>query len=518
MYELRDYQVLGKRLLYQKIREGKRKIIYWKPTGTGKGLAMSDVAADVVKQGKKCLTVMRRRELIFQTRENYEKYHKHVASIIMGSEKGYLHWSFTQICSIDTIRQRMKVSDDQSNFLKTFDVIIIDECHDTNSDTYQKFFKWIDPDDKKIFIGFTATPFSMGGKPLLFWEDIIQPLTAAEARDRGYLVPDITFIPASQIDVSNLDISSTGEFNEAQLFERARDNVLVGNIVDNWIEKGGARPTMLFAVNKEHARIMCAAFLLKGVTSMCVDDSTPTLERQLIKQKSRSGEVKVVCSVGVLTTGADWPWCSLIVLARATQSLVLFIQIVGRGLRPYKICATCGTEYGGDPHCFKCKSQIKSFEKNGCMIFDHGSNVIRHGLIYEDRKAKLAHKGYEDKGRQNEAPNVRITTCQNCFAVYHPSMLKCPQCMTENRPSMVIKEKSGELKLIDEATMKKLQLNRCLSRLHELKLRASWYNWKPAAVYFKLHKECGDIIFEFAKELEVPWWLKSKIGIHEVER
>jgi DNA repair protein RadD len=515
MYNLRDYQILGKSLVYQKIREGKRKIICFLPTGTGKGLLMSDIAHDAVSRGKKCLTVLRRRELIFQTRDNYIKYHKHEASVVMSSEKGYLHWSFTQVCSIDTIRQRMKSENDQATFLKSFEIIIVDECHDTNSDTYQTFFKWIDPDDKKTFIGFSATPFTVGGKPLLFWEDIVQPLTAAEARDRGFLVHDMTYIPASQIDTSNLDVSSTGEFNEAQLFERARDNVLIGNIVQNWIDRGENRPTLIFCVNKQHSMLMTAAFMAKGISCIHIDDQTTSEERKIAIAKLKKGEVQILSSIGVLTTGVDIPQASCLILARATQSLVLYIQIVGRGLRPFKVCASCGLEYGGDPKCLRCGSGIKSFEKDGCLIFDHGSNVIRHGLIYEDRKAKLAHKGYEEKSKQNEAPNVRITTCQNCFAVYSPMLPACPQCATVNKPSQVIKEKDGQLKLIDEATMKKMQLNRCLSNLHELQMRASWYNWKEAAVYFKLHKACGDIIFEFEKELGVPWWLKSKIGIHE---
>lgn len=517
MYQLRDYQSIGKRQLYQKIKEGKRKIIIWKPTGTGKGLLMSDIAKDVTDKGKRCLTVLRRRELIFQTRDNYEKYHKHVASIIMGSEKGYLHWSFTQICSIDTIRQRMKdEGSDQTKFLKTFDVIIIDECHDTNSETYQTFLKWIDPDDNKIFIGFTATPFSMGGKPLLFWEDIVQPLTAAEARDRGFLVSDITYIPESQINLDGLEKSSTGDYKEADLFKRASENELIGNFVRDWMPFRG-RPTMFFGVNKEHIRLVCARFLSEGVSAICIDDSTTSEERSLAKKKSRSGEVEVVCSVGVLTTGADWPWISLIQLGRATESLVLFIQIVGRGLRPFKVCASCNNEYGGDPFCFKCKSNITSFIKDGCVVLDHGSNIIRHGLIYQDRKAKLAHKGYEAKSRNNEAPNVRITTCQSCFAVYSPSLPCCPLCATVNAPSQVVKEKDGKLRLIDEATMKKLQLNQCRSTLEHLITREGWYNWKPAAKWFQLHKQCGDVIFEFEKELGLPWWLKSRVGIHEVK-
>jgi DNA repair protein RadD len=516
MYQLRNYQSEGKNLLYRKIKEGKKKIIYWSPTGTGKGLAMSDIAKDITDKGKKCIVILRRRELIFQTRENFEKYHKHLPSVIMGTEKGYLHWAFIQVCSIDTIRIRMKQGGEWDN-LKTFDVIIIDECHDTNSPTYQTFFEWIDPDKIKVFIGFTATPFSIGGKPLLTWEDVVQPLTAAEARDRGFLVPDITYAPACQINLAGLELNSVGEYKEEDLFKRATENELVGDIIQNWIDKGENRPTLLFGINKDHIRLMCAAFLARGINAMCVDDSTTSADRALIKEKSRKKEIQVVCSVGVLTTGADWPWLSCLILARCfVSSLVLYIQSGGRGLRPYKVCATCGTEYGGDPECFRCKSVIKSFEKVGCIIFDHGGNVIRHGLLYDDRKAKLAHKGYEDKSRNNEAPNIRISTCQNCFAIYSPILPCCPQCGVANKPSLVIKEKSGELKLIDEETMRKLQLNQCLSTLHELQIRKGWYNWKEAAVWFHLHKARGDLIFQFEKELGLPWWLKSKVGIHEV--
>jgi DNA repair protein RadD len=516
MYQLRDYQLKGKQLLYQKIREGKKKVIYWAPTGCGKGLCMSDITADGIKAGKRVLTILRRRELIFQTGENYRKYHKHEASLVMGSEKGYLHWSFTQICSIDTIRKRMKEDSDQARYLQSFDIIIIDECHDTNSDTYQEFFKWIDPDDKKNFIGFTATPFSLGGKPLLFWEDIICPLSPAEARDRGFLVQDITYIPEAQINLANLDISR-GDYKEADLFERAADNKLIGDIVDNWIKNGQDRPTLVFAVNKDHSKMLNAAFISRGIRSYHIDDSTPSADRKSALERSKSGQIQVICSVGVLTTGVDTPWISCIILARATDSLVLYIQIVGRGLRPFKICATCGNHYGGDPFCFKCKSNIKSFEKEGCIIFDHGSNVIRHGTVYEDRKAKLAHKDYKAEGKNGEASNVRITTCASCFAVYSPSLPCCPQCATVNAVKTVVKSESGELKLIDESTMRKLQLNRCLSALHDLEMRAQWYSWKPAAVWFKLHKQCGDVIFNFQKELNLPWWLKDKIGVHEVK-
>lgn len=517
MYALRDYQVLGKQLVYAKIREGIRKVIYWVPTGCGKGLAMSDFTHDIISKNKKVITVIRRRELIFQTKLNYEKYHKHTVSVIMGQEKGYLHWSFCQVCSIDTIRKRMKQGGEWEG-LKSFDVIIIDECHDTNSATYQEFFKWIDPEDKKIFIGFTASPYSMGGKPLLFWQDIVQPITPSQARDRGFLTPDITFVPKEQIDLRDLELSSTGEYKEDQLAARANDSTLIGDIVKNWKERGENRPTLLFCVRKDHSIKMTAAFNNAGVPAIHIDDQTTSEERKLAIKKLNSGEVKVLSSIGVLSTGVDIPQASCIILARALQSLVLYVQIVGRGLRPYKVCDECGLEFGGDSACIRCKSTRLKFEKRGCIVFDHGGNTIRHGLVFDDRHPKLAHSSYKARTKENEAPTIRITICQSCFAVYSPALPACPQCATVNKPKTVVREKNGELTLIDDETMRKLQLNKCLSTLHDLKVRESWYNWKPAAKWFQLHKQCGDMIFNFQKELELPVWLKNRVGIVETTK
>lgn len=500
MFKLRDYQSHGKNLTYTLIRQGKKQILYWLPTGGGKGLAMSDFAHDVTSRGKKCLVIMRRRELIFQTKINFEKYHRHNCSIIMGSEKGFDPTKNVQICSIDTLRNR------DLDFLKSFDVVIIDECHDTNSQTYQRIIEFL---GDKIFIGFTATPFTVGGKPLKFWQDVVQPIDAAEMRDRGFLSHDVTFAPAAQIDVRGLELSSTGDFRESDLFDRAKDNVIVGDIVRTWLEKGENRPTLLFCVNKEHSKLMTAAFILAGVPTIHVDESTTSEERKIAINKLKSGEIKILSSIGILTTGVDIPQVSCLIMARPTQSEVVYIQSVGRGLRPFKICGDCGLEFGAEKQCLKCKSENYKFEKDFCIILDHSGNVFRHGLPFDKRTAKLGET--ETKSKDGEKPDVAIKTCEQCFVVYSPQLECCPVCGTVSKTKNVIKEKSGELRLVDEETTRKFKLNKCHSSLQNLKLRQRWFNWKENAVWFKLHKECGDMIFEFEEQLGVPRWLKKVI-------
>ena len=138
-YTLRDYQELGKNQLREKISQGYKKIILWAMTGAGKGLWMSDLAASLVKNNKKVLVIMRRRNLIRQTKKNFLKYNNLSCSIIMGQARPNPE-NPIQICSIDTIRNRIK--NEKYNFLKDFDFVIVDEAHDTTSPSYDKFFNF----------------------------------------------------------------------------------------------------------------------------------------------------------------------------------------------------------------------------------------------------------------------------------------------------------------------------------------------------------------------------------------
>jgi superfamily II DNA or RNA helicase len=127
-YQLRPYQQKGDEQLRESLLKGNRRIIYWLATGGGKGLVMAYMVNQALLKGKKVLTVMRRRELIFQTRKNYAKYYNIDPSIIMGNEKGFDSKNPVQICSIDTVRARLGSLD----FLKQFDLVIVDECFPKN--------------------------------------------------------------------------------------------------------------------------------------------------------------------------------------------------------------------------------------------------------------------------------------------------------------------------------------------------------------------------------------------------
>jgi len=473
--ELRSYQNDAINLTTEKFRHGKKRLINWLPTGSGKGVIMSEFCRRIISNKKKILTVMRRRDLIFQTQKNYSKYHNIYSSVIIGNTKGYDRNNHVQIASIDTLRNRIDKLEYQ--YLKGFDVIIIDECHDTTSPTYQKLFEFL---GDKIYIGFTATPFSISGKPLLFWQDYVQPISAAQLVDSGHLV-DFEIYSPFEIDTSKVK-TQAGDFNQKQLAEVSSELKVIANIVDSWIKYGENRKTICFAVNKDHSKLLAREFNSRGVPAIHADESTPKEEREIAIEGLKSGKYRVLCNVNIFSTGVDIPEASCGILARPTKSEVLFIQQIGRLSRP------CLYE-----------------NKKDAIILDHGGNCVRHGHPYEERIPCLTEIDFiKKKKKETEEIIESLYTCKGCYYVFKSHETTCPNCGAE-KPKQIVKIHEGELRKIK---LKKLtiaeKLANKLEKLKELgKKRYYQDNW----AFYELHKRNGDIIFEHSKALKLPSWL-----------
>src|SRR5207248_9067573 len=119
---------------------------------------------------------------------------------------------------------------------------------------------------------------------------------------------------------------------EGERAEAMTKVTVVADVVTTWIEKGGHRPTLCFAVDRAHAKHLQQKFLEQGIAAEYIDCHTDADARKKIRQRFNSGEVKAVCNVGCLTTGIDWD-VRCIILARPTRSEMLFVQMIGRGLR-----------------------------------------------------------------------------------------------------------------------------------------------------------------------------------------
>lgn len=469
-YELRDYQIKGKNLVRESILKGNKKVIYWLATGAGKGLCMADIAFSTLQKNKKVLTVMRRRELIFQTRDNYKKYYNIDSSIIMGKESGFNPDNPSQICSIDTIRARLNKLD----FLKQFDIVIVDEAHDTTSPTYQKFFEFM---GDKLFIGFTATPFKTGNKYLEFWESCIQPIEPHELRDQNYLVPFRVFAP-KMMDLTGIKTLSTGDYNNKQLFAMASESKIVGDIVETY-KRYGRAPAVLFAVNKAHSALMAHAFREANISATHIDESHNSDERQKAVQDLKDGTISVLTNVNVFSTGVDIPSIRTIIMARPTTSEILYVQQVGRGSRKH-----IGKEY--------------------CIVLDHAGNSInRFGLPYDPRESQL---GSGTVKKSSEKSGSISKQCRECFAILEMSFSACPYCSAELKTEREIKVESGELEEITRTPVH-VEFQKYKTELSKLNAISISKNFKPYWKYFKLYDRFGDAVMKFEKELGIPSWI-----------
>jgi DNA repair protein RadD len=458
---LRPYQRLAIELIRDEIRKGHKRIGLHMATGSGKGLVMSEITNSALNNGKKVITIMRRRELIHQTLKNYKKYHGIDAAPIMAGLKFNFENS-CQVCSIDTVRSRM----DKLWFLTNFDIVIVDEFHDTKSTSYEEFFDFMGED--KIYLGFSATPFGIKK----FWQAVSKPIEPMQLRDQNFLCQARTFAPC-KIDVKGINIRN-GEFAENELFERVKNLKIVGDIVDTYKKYGEDRPAILFAVNIEHSMIMAEAFRQSGIPATHQDQSHNSAERASAIEDLRSGKIKVLCNVNIFSTGVDIPEASVGIMARPTRSETLWIQQLGRMLRPSK-------------------------DKPYAIILDHAGNSERHGFAFDVRSF------HYEKEKKEKA--IKVQTCQECYMVMEPEIDVCENCGFDLlKAKQDAAARAGPTEVAGELIEIEGQDSDLKDEFRELTKKSKERNWKKMAIWFHLYPRWGDEIYEV---LPVPQYARE---------
>jgi len=532
-YELRDYQLKGKNLIRDRFYAGDKRVMFWAMTGAGKGFSMSDFNRDSLANRCSVLNVMKRRQIIFQTVDNYQKYHQINASPIIGAFAGMDINNSCQVASIDTLRNRIK--NQNYDFLKKSDLIITDECHDFTSPTYKRFAWWLEgyplhlfdekefeiqkDNFKKLHIGLTATPFRVGKKTHTFWQSVVKPVEAHELRDRGLLVDARVFAP-HKIDTTGIRIvGETGDFDQKQLFERVSKLEIIGDVVETYRAYGQNKPAIMFCVNQQHSKIMAEAFRRAGIPAIHCDADHSKEERDAAVEGLRSGKYKVICNCNIFSTGFDAPFVEVEICGRPSESENLVCQQWGRVLRAYKICAKCNTEYGGDEFCYRCGCSITSYKKSHAIILDHANNTTRWGLPYDIRQAELEPI---DRIRKNQSRGTGVKDCPKCHAVLHnyERVCVCGYDFVDGKlnAELEIVQVEGELKEVDEAFLKKQLYQKIKQKYNTYKRIEMLRQWNPNAKYYKLYQDFGDEIFEYRSEFGISKKLMEKIERDEYEK
>lgn len=491
----RDYQEKGINLIRQAIIDGHRCVMLWLATGGGKSVVFLNLVYSMLKKGNPTLLLVKRKQLVFQTKKHFDKAGID-SSVLIANHKGFDPSKDLQIASIDTITRR------EIEFLKRFKCVIIDECHDATAKNYRTLLDKL-KDEFKIpfFIGLTATPFPIGKKVHDFFQAVVKPIEVHELRDRKFLVPVDLYRPSCQYDFSELKVDSmTGDFKTKMTSDFMKELKIIGDIVEEYKSRGEGKAAICFCVDKNHSMVMSDAFNDAGIKSVHCDESTPQKERDesiaMLQEYARKGIPFVLCNVNIFSTGVDIPEAEVGIMARPTMSEVLYIQQVGRLLRPYRRCGKCKQGYDNSDKCYHCGWDKPEYVKHKAVILDHGDNTSRFGEPFQIRFAVLNQD--QKKKRDEDDKIVLVKTCSKCFMTRSAFVPKCenPDCQSEETKERFYNTQRGELRPYDEFEVMK--------NFHEqMKLNQRIHNFKPAWTQFKMYEKFGDVVMKYKKEFGI---------------
>lgn len=407
--ELRDYQEDAIYKLKVSLSTGHSRPCVQAPTGAGKTVIAAAIIKMARSKGKRVMFVVPMLSLIDQTVERFVQNGITEIGVMQGQHEMTDPNQPVQVCSMQTLMRRE---------LPDVDLVIVDEAHVQ----FRFLTQWLAWDhwNHVPFVGLTATPWAKGmGK---IWDDLIIATTTAELIDKGVLSKFKVFAPAHP-DLTGVK-TVRGDFDEKQLAEALDKGHLVADIVSTWLDRGEDRSTVCFAVNRVHAKHIQSQFEASRVAAAYMDAFTPVEERNRIVADFGRGLIKIICNVGVLTTGFDAD-VRCIILARPTKSEILYTQMIGRGLR---------TAPG----------------KDHLLVLDHSDTTLRLGFVSDIHYEELDDGKAKRKTAQANVPlDKGPKECPKCTFLFPRNTKACPSCGFEAVPVNRVHSIGGELYELD---------------------------------------------------------------------
>lgn len=393
LYAYQDKAVLK---LVSLLRE-KRRVVAVSPTGSGKTVVG---VATLLKMGTKIrvLWVAHRIELLTQARAK-----AHEISALSGipeSDIGLLAGT-----KRENIHARILVAGvlsvvNRVDELDAFDLIVVDEAHRTNANTYQRI---LDAWPNAMVLGLTATPKRLDGKALGdSFNALYEIATQSQLLREKRIAKIVTYgFPAEKLKKILAGVATdAGDYSGKKLGARMSNNVLVGDVVKAYQKHGKGEAAICFAVSREHGKKLAQRFKKAKHQVEYVDGYTPPDERDDIIRCFKNDQIDVLVNVDVLTEGFDCT-AKCIIDAAPTKSVTKYLQRVGRGVR----------RVGGKV----------------CIYIDHAGNYDRHKPPQDDRIWSL--DGKAKNGEVVESEEI-CRVCLHCGlkSMVSPNTQKCPEC------------------------------------------------------------------------------------------
>ncbi|WCG81714.1 DEAD/DEAH box helicase [Pectobacterium sp. A5351] len=359
-FTLRPYQREAVSATLDYFRRYTQPAVIVLPTGAGKSLVIAELAR--LARGR-VLVLAHVKELVAQNHAKYRALDLEADIFAAGLQQRESQRKVV-FGSVQSVARNL------DQFDNAFSLLIIDECHrisDDDNSQYQQIIQHLQKTNPQLrLLGLTATPYRLGkgwiyqyhyhgmirGDERCLFRDCIYELPLRYMIKHGFLVPpDRLDMPVVQYDFSKLVARSNGLFSEADLnLELKRQQRITPHIINQVIDYAQTRRgAMIFASTVEHAKEITA--LLPAGQAALVSADTPAAERDALIDAFKQQSLKYLVNVAVLTTGFDAPHVDLIAILRPTESVSLYQQIVGRGLRLYPGKTDCLIlDYAGNPH------------------------------------------------------------------------------------------------------------------------------------------------------------------------
>jgi superfamily II DNA or RNA helicase len=298
-------------------------------------------------------------------------------------------------------------------------------------------------------LGLSATPIRADGKGLGrhadgYMDVLLEGPTAREIERMGFLAPHVIYAPPSDLDLSHVPVSASGDYSPKPLAEATRKSHIMGDVVDHYKRLADGLLGMTFCVDVESSVAIAAAFRAAGVPAEVVTGKTPADARNAIFRRFRNRQILQLVSCEIAGEGFDLPDVEVISLARASESYALATQQIGRVKR-----ALVGKEKG--------------------IVIDHVGNTTRHCqakqcaqtgewyIAVGEREWSLDRR---ERRTASKKPLVAITTCPSCLRSYERVLgRKCPYCSHETQPAgrSAPEQVDGVLAELDAATLAQMQ-------------------------------------------------------------
>jgi len=416
------YQERDINCIFEKIESTpKLKLLYQLPTGGGKTMVFSEIAKRYIAQFDKTVMILtHRKELSKQTATTLKNLG--VQNRIINSTSGnFKADSNCYVAMVETLRNRIKAKKIQT---KEVGLVIIDEAH------HNSFRKLLGSFKNAIVIGVTATPFSSDiSKPMKRqYNSLITSENIAYLIEHGFLAKPQSFV--YEVELNTLKTGIHGDYTVSSSNELYSSPAMLDLLLKAYQENAAGKKTLIFNNGIDSSLKVYETFNAAGIAVRHLDNKTPGAERKEILQWFKKTKDAVLTSVSILTTGFDEPTVQHIILNRATTSITLYHQMVGRGSR-------------------------KLASKKTFSIIDLGNNIQRFGEWQEPVDWKFAFERPEAFAKQlNNHANGNSSSVQS-HAISPELRAKFPNTLemtfdieehyqeaiaTDEKPKIVIRE------------------------------------------------------------------------------